>query len=242
LSATVIASPQSTDFAGLWFSVRGPAGTNGNDGADGADGASVYGYVAYASDASGTGFSLTPGDGLNYIALKLSATVIVAPAASDFTGLWRRFAINDGTVVPASTDDLEEGSTNLYFTAARVLATVLAGLDPAAATDVTAADSVLAAIGKLQNRLKNVEGALASPAQALFAEGTVAVANNTQNGAVTGLALGFAPMRVQLTMQLPAGGIFLIPALVGAPTTDGFAWALNAPTDSVNYKIHYRMT
>lgn len=47
-----------------------------------------------------------------------------------------------------STTDLSEG-TNLYFTEARVLASVLSGIDVATNGSVSAADSVLSAIGKL---------------------------------------------------------------------------------------------
>lgn len=54
---------------------------------------------------------------------------------------------------PGSTDAVTEGSVNLYHTAARVLATVLAGFSTATSTVVTAADSVLAALGKLQAQI-----------------------------------------------------------------------------------------
>lgn len=56
-----------------------------------------------------------------------------------------------GTSTP-STTDLAEGS-NLYFTASRVLATVLAGLSTATNAAITAADSVLSAFGKLQAQI-----------------------------------------------------------------------------------------
>ena len=49
-----------------------------------------------------------------------------------------------------NTDVTPEGVANLYHTAARVLATVLTGLSTATATAITAADSVLVALGKLQ--------------------------------------------------------------------------------------------
>jgi len=49
-----------------------------------------------------------------------------------------------------NSDQVTEGSTNLFFTAARVLATVLTGLSTATATAVAATDSILVAIGKLQ--------------------------------------------------------------------------------------------
>lgn len=53
-------------------------------------------------------------------------------------------------IVP-NTGSLTEGS-NLYFTVARVLATVLTGLSTAAGTTVTAAHTILQAIGFLQKQ------------------------------------------------------------------------------------------
>lgn len=52
-------------------------------------GASSYVYVAYASDTNGTGFSLSPGAGLNFFAIKQTTSPITSPTASDFTGLWQ---------------------------------------------------------------------------------------------------------------------------------------------------------
>lgn len=52
----------------------------------------------------------------------------------------------------STTTDLAEGS-NLYFTAARVLVTILAGLSTATNAVITAADTVLSALGKLQAQI-----------------------------------------------------------------------------------------
>lgn len=52
----------------------------------------------------------------------------------------------------ATTSDLAEGA-NLYFTAARVLATILTGLSTATNAAITAADTVLSALGKLQTQI-----------------------------------------------------------------------------------------
>lgn len=51
-----------------------------------------------------------------------------------------------------TTDALAEGATNLYFTLARVLSSVLTGLSTAAGTTVTAAHTILQAIGFLQKQ------------------------------------------------------------------------------------------
>ncbi|MDB4919870.1 hypothetical protein [Mucilaginibacter sp.] len=54
---------------------------------------------------------------------------------------------------PGSTDAVPEGSTNLYFTIARVLATVLTGLGFSSTTAITATDTILGALGKLQAQI-----------------------------------------------------------------------------------------
>lgn len=59
---------------------------------------------------------------------------------------------------PGSTDAVPEGSTNLYFTAARVLAVVLSGISFGTVSAVTATDSIFAAIGKLQAQITTISG------------------------------------------------------------------------------------
>jgi hypothetical protein len=54
---------------------------------------------------------------------------------------------------PGSTDAVPEGSSNMYFTGARVLSTVLAGFSAATNAVVNAGDSVLSACGKLQAQI-----------------------------------------------------------------------------------------
>lgn len=81
----------------------GQNGTNGADGAAGADGVSSYTYVAYASDASGTGFSLTPTNALKYRAEIHTTTAIETPDAADFAGAtWIKYIGDDG----AGTGDM----------------------------------------------------------------------------------------------------------------------------------------
>ena len=89
-STTVISSPNAGNFAGLWQKYVGA------DGAAGAAGVSAFNYIAYASDTSGTGFSVTPGSGLNYVAFLTSSTVISSPNAGNFAGLWKQFVGADG--------------------------------------------------------------------------------------------------------------------------------------------------
>lgn len=57
---------------------------------------------------------------------------------------------------PGSSDAVPEGTVNQYFTFARVRATVLAGLSTATNVTITAADTVLSALGKLQRQVSDL--------------------------------------------------------------------------------------
>lgn len=63
---------------------------------------------------------------------------------------------------PGSTDNVPEGVLNLYFTVARVRSTVLAGLSLVTGTAITAADTVLSALGKLQKQISDLVTTVAS--------------------------------------------------------------------------------
>jgi hypothetical protein len=68
--------------------------------APGEDGVDSYVYVAYASDSSGTGFSLTPTNALKYRAEIHVTTSTPSPQASDFTGAtWVKYLGSDGSGV-----------------------------------------------------------------------------------------------------------------------------------------------
>lgn len=55
-----------------------------------------YLYIAYASDAAGTGFTMTFDPDLDYIALLRSDTKIEIPEVTDFAGLWKKYKGSDG--------------------------------------------------------------------------------------------------------------------------------------------------
>lgn len=85
-----------------------------------------------------------------------TVTFDLAPVTDSGTGTFKlitrdSFGRLSGTK-SGTTSDVPEG-TNLYFTAARVLATVLAGLSTATNAAITAADTVLSALGKLQAQI-----------------------------------------------------------------------------------------
>ncbi|PJJ79972.1 hypothetical protein [Mucilaginibacter auburnensis] len=57
---------------------------------------------------------------------------------------------------PGSTDAVPEGSTNKYFTTSRVLSTLLSGVNFLNTAAVSATDSILGAIGKLQAQINGL--------------------------------------------------------------------------------------
>ena len=64
-------------------------------------------------------------------------------------------ALNGKQNTLTNSDGLSEGTTNLYFTGARVLSTLLVGLSTATNAVITASDSVLSALGKLQKQISD---------------------------------------------------------------------------------------
>lgn len=70
-------------------------------------------------------------------------------------------SINGETgVVVLTTDNVNEGLINLYFTAARVRETVLTGISFVSGIAITATDTILSAFGKLQKQISSL-GAVA---------------------------------------------------------------------------------
>lgn len=76
----------------------GDAGSAGLDGDDGADGTDAFIYIAWADSSDGTGFTTTFSTTKNYIAIKNSATEILAPVVGDFTGLWTKYRGEGGDI------------------------------------------------------------------------------------------------------------------------------------------------
>lgn len=69
---------------------------------------------------------------------------------------WSGSAYVEISPSPGSTDSVPEGATNLYHTLARVLASVLTGLSTATNAVITASDTVLSALGKLQKQITDL--------------------------------------------------------------------------------------
>ena len=110
-TTTPIASPTLADFS-VWVRRKGIDGSNG------ANGTSAYVYVAWASDSSGTGFSLTPSASLPYRAELHTSTPIVSPTLADFSGV----AFVDVTGISAVETEIALRKNNTaYSFGARVL-------------------------------------------------------------------------------------------------------------------------
>lgn len=86
---------RNKEIAGDWGQaiqmMPGPKGDPGVPGPRGVDGISCFLYVAYASDADGSNFSLTPSDLLPYRAEFVAAEEVDTPTVEDFAGKWVRF-------------------------------------------------------------------------------------------------------------------------------------------------------
>lgn len=80
---------------------------------------------------------------------------------TNFEYRWSGSAYIQIVASPGTTDALVEGVTNLYFTAARVLATVLSGFSAAAGV-VSSSDTILSAINKIVGNIA-LKADLASP-------------------------------------------------------------------------------
>lgn len=80
--------------------------------------------------------------------------------------------INASGVGETTTDALAEGSTNLYFQTARVLATVLTGLSFATGGAIVSTDTVIQAFGKIQKQINDLASVFVPKTRTLTINGT----------------------------------------------------------------------
>lgn len=86
----------------------------------------------------------------------------------------------DTSLVGKTTDDLNEGLTNLYHTQARVRTSTLDGFVAGSNSPVVAADSVLAGLEKLQGQINNIPAGISQLEEVITLTGT-----DISNGFVT---------------------------------------------------------
>ena len=87
---------------------------------------------------------------------------------------------------PATTDNLTEGATNLYFSQPRVRSTTLLGLTTGTGGAITSTDTILQAFGKLQNQVTGLPTSILAANNAWTGTNTWSNAS-TWTGAVTGV-------------------------------------------------------
>lgn len=85
-----------------------------------------------------------------------SASIIYIAQDTNATYRWSGSAYVEIVASPGTTDAITEGTTNKYFTTARVLASVLTGIGFSTVTAVLATDTILQAIGKLQGQINSL--------------------------------------------------------------------------------------
>lgn len=112
----------------------------------------------------------------------------------------------------ATTDDLAEGATNLWFTAARVRSVVLTGLSLASSAAITATDTVLSAFGKLQAQASAASTAIS---------GKLSNAGDTGNGDYTFVG--------NVTAQKSSGNVYMFVGSASGNLAGFFFTTLSSP-------------
>jgi len=108
---------------------------------------------------------------------------------------------------PGSTDVVTEGSTNLYFTYARVLSTVLTGLSLAAGTVVAATHTVLEAIGFLQKQVSDHNVNTSNPHSVTAAQVGAPSGSGNSSGTNTGDQTNISGNAATVTINAPLTGV-----------------------------------
>ncbi|TGT64142.1 collagen-like protein [Mesorhizobium sp. M2E.F.Ca.ET.166.01.1.1] len=117
---------------------------------------------------------------------------------------------------PGSTDAVPEGATNLYFTAARALNTVLTGFSITNAA-VTAADTILTAIGKLQGLINSLTTTVAGKANTVHTHAAGDITSGTIADARLAARLGPVCQTVTDMNTATANGWWMGSAMANAP-------------------------
>lgn len=141
---------------------------------------------------------------------------------------WGGSAYTEISASPGSTDAVPEGASNLYFTAQRVREAVLTGLSTATNAAITAADTVLSAMGKLQKQITDHFGAggTVHAAATGSAAGFMSAADKVALDALNAKASAFAPVGSVLPYSLstaPAGWAMCYGQVLLSSNTDAAA-------------------
>lgn len=125
----------------------------------------------------GTGFQFSFPNATNFV-LKPNEIIRFSMKITDPTsGVLEYVGIIASTTFTGTSNDITEGSSNLYFTAARVLATLLTGISFATGGAIVSTDSVLVAFGKIQKQITD----LLATGSRLITSGEITKLSNTSN-------------------------------------------------------------
>lgn len=136
--------------------------------------------------------------------------IIYIDIATDKEYRWTGTVYREISPSPGSTDAVPEGAANLYFTAARVLATLLNGLSLAVGTPVVATDSIIIAFGKLQAQINAILVLLPTVDQKAALAGSSGVPS-AANKYVTELGLLAALTQSGVNVTRPINSTLFIP-------------------------------
>lgn len=236
---TKLAGLESSHFKGLYASLAAlqaahPTGAGG-DYADVDAGAGVD-VVRYLWDVSDTqwvaqtsgGGSMTPAQVKTAYESNADTNAYTDADKTKLAG------VAPGATANLSTTGLAEGS-NLYFTGARVLATLLSGLSLATGGAIVNTDSVLAAFGKIQRQLNDHFGAGGTAHASVVAGGAAGFMTGSDKTKLDGVAAG-ATANTSTTSLSEGTNLYFTEARVRASLLTGLSVATNAAiavTDSV---------
>lgn len=178
--------------------------------------------VAWTDDAeihvrmSGTGqVSIAVGAGVTVPPLtapvNLTAQGAVVTLKRRSADVWALIG-QTGTVV-LDTDDISEGATNKYFTESRVRSSVLTGLSLLTGGVISAADSVLSALGKLQKQISDAVTAIGGKQDTLVSGTNIKTVNGSSLLGAGDLAISGSGMANPMT----AFGDMIVGGASGAP-------------------------
>ncbi|MRX40579.1 hypothetical protein GJU43_14920 [Flavobacterium sp. LC2016-23] len=124
----------------------------------------------------------------------------------------------------ASTDDVPEGSANKYSTAGLVMSYILSGLSFASGSAITAGDTILSALGKLQKQITDLISTVAGK-QVLDNQIEINSNGNVQNAWHGQTVLFTASCTITVPASLNNSLMFPFRTLAGVTVT----WAITSP-------------
>ena len=174
IAAHVAAADPHTGYA-LESTIGAAGGIASLDGSGKVPSAQLPAYVDDVLEFAN--FAALPGTG--------TAGIIYVTLDTNFEYRWSGSAYIQLVSSPGTTDALAEGSTNLYFTAARVRSAVLTGLSLATNQAIAATDTVLQAFGYIQKQITDLIATVAGKQ-----------ASNAKLTDIAGLTLTASTLRV----------------------------------------------